>query len=180
MLYCDPSAALTEKGVAQARAVALWIPKEKPDELLCSPAQRVRSTAEILSNESGLPMQVVQGLNEADPGQWEGKTYLEVKKTEPEQYHRWCADPIHNAPPGGESIVQLSQRVVRDVGAIVKQHHGQRVILVTHAGVIRSALVSALGMPIENFWRLSTPTGSITKIDYTEDFATVHYLSLRV
>ncbi len=179
-LYNDHAAPLTDKGRQQAEAIAGWIPRERPDVLLSSRADRVQSTAEILANVLRLPLEVVPTLDEASPGDWEGRTYLDIKKTEPEQYHKWCADPIHNAPPGGESIVQLYERVAKDIEKINRTWHGKRIVLVTHAGVIRSALVCALGMPIENFWRISVPTGSISKVDYTLNFATMHYMSLRV
>lgn len=179
-LYNDHSVPLTEKGLQQAHALAKWIPSQKPSMLLSSQAQRVRSTAEVLSAELQLQYQVVPELNELCPGQWEGRSYLELKKEEPEQYRKWCEDPIRHCPPGGESIVQLYERVARDIDALIDKHRAERLILVTHAGVIRSALVAALGMPIDNFWRISVPTGSVSKVDYTTGFATVQYMSLRV
>ncbi|MBY0552150.1 MAG: histidine phosphatase family protein [Candidatus Obscuribacterales bacterium] len=179
-LYNDHSVPLTEKGQQQAHGVAKWIPSQKPSMLLCSRADRVRSTAEVLSAELQLQYQVVPELNELCPGEWEGRSYLELKKEEPEQYHKWCQDPIRHCPPGGESIVQLYDRVKKEIDELIERNHGERIILVTHAGVIRSALVAALGMPIDNFWRISVPTGSISRVDYTSNFATVHYMSLRV
>lgn len=179
-LYNDHATQLTEKGRSQAEAVAKWISKEKATVLLSSQAARVRGTAEYLANELGIAFQVVPELNELCPGEWEGRSYLELKKSEPERYHKWCEDPIRNSPPGGESVETLFHRVEKDLAKLIQNNAGERIILVTHAGVVRSALVSALGMPIDNFWRISIPTGSISKVDYTSNFATVHYMSLRV
>ncbi|HNH75529.1 MAG TPA: histidine phosphatase family protein, partial [Candidatus Obscuribacter sp.] len=56
---------------------------------------------------------------------------------------------------------------------------GKKICMVTHSGIIRSALVHALEMPVRNFWRFSVPTGSITRIDFSKNFATVQFASVR-
>jgi broad specificity phosphatase PhoE len=178
-LYTDPGAMLTDKGRKQAEALAAWLPKERPDILLSSTAERVRASAELISRELGLEVELVAGLDEQHVGEWEGRSYLEIKKAEPDLYKAWTADPIRNRPPGGESIQDLFERVERDMNNLIARHSGKRIALVTHAGVIRSTIIAALGMPLDNFWRISVPTGSASKIDYSFNFATLQYMSLQ-
>ncbi len=178
-LYCDMNATLSERGEKQAAEAAQWLKKESPAILLSSAAVRVRSTAEIIGKELGLETQVLPELNEQNVGEWEGRTYLEIKKEHPDMYKKWCADPVRNAAPGGESIEELAERVDIDLHKVITEHQGKKLFLVTHAGVIRTAIVKALGMPIDNFWRVSIPTGSISRIDYSNNFATMHYMALR-
>lgn len=177
-LYTDPAAMLTEKGKKQAEALAAWLPKERPEILLSSTAERVRATAELISHETKLPVELAPGLDEQHVGEWEGRSYLEIKKAEPELYKAWTADPIRNRAPGGESIQDLFERVQRDMLKLTEQYSGKRIALVTHAGVIRAAIMAALGMPLDNFWRITVPTGSASKIDYSSNFATLQYMSL--
>lgn len=178
-LYTDHSSMLTERGIEQAKRATDWLKQTDANLLLCSPARRVLATAEMLSQELGLAPNIVPNLNEQFVGDWEGRTYLEIKKNEPEMYRDWSADPIRNRPPNGESIKDVYIRVEQDLARIIQENAGKRIILVTHAGVIRSALISALGMPIDNFWRLSIPTGSISRVDYSNNFATLHYMAQR-
>ena len=112
-------------------------------------------------------------------GDWEGRSYWEIKASEPELYQRWSDDPIHTAPPGGESIQDLGRRVERQVKELISTCLGKRVALVTHAGIVRGVLLYALGIPVENFWRVSIPTGSVSKVDFSENFATVHFMAFR-
>jgi len=177
-LYNDPKVELTERGREQARALGVWLSTCKPDVLVCSTAQRVRSTAEIIETEVGLKAVPVEGLNEWSVGDWEGRTYVDVKANDPEIYKAWSMNPIENAPPGGESITDLCTRIREHVKQLIKDNEGKTIALVSHAGVIRSILVDALGMPIINFWRLSIPTGTVSKIDFSENFATVHFTAL--
>lgn len=178
-LYTDPEAPLTERGIEQAKALAAWLPSQTTDVLLTSPSMRVRSTADLLAHAAGLEPVVVQGLDEWHVGDWEGRTYVEIKKSDPELYHRWSEDPIHNAPPGGESIVDVCRRAKHHLQGLLKSYQGKHLVLVTHAGIIRSILVHALDIPVRNFWRVLVPTGSVTRVDFSDNFATVHYVAFR-
>lgn len=176
-LYTDPNAPLTEKGTAQAQALARWLPGKRPDLLLTSPSLRVKSTADIIAEALGVEPVVIDGLDEWKVGDWEGRTYLDIKKKEPELYGRWSADPVRNAPPGGESIAQMSERVKGSLKEMIAGFEGKRLALVTHAGIIRGIIVEALGIPVENFWRVSVPVGTVSRVDFSANFATVHYMA---
>lgn len=179
LLYTDPAAELTEKGVEQAKAVAGWISKHNPDKLLCSSAKRVVDTARAIAAVLDKEPIVTPELSEWHVGDWEGRSYLDIKKKDPDVYQLWSHDPIRNRPPGGESIVDLCERIADHVQMMIDQYSGQTVALVTHAGIIRAILISALGMPIDNFWRLSIPVGSVSRVDFSKTFATVHFVSAR-
>jgi broad specificity phosphatase PhoE len=178
-LYTDPNAPLTDKGRLQAQALAAWSVSQKPDALLSSPSLRVRTTADIIGASLEQQPVIIDGLNEWHVGDWEGRTYLDLKNSEPELYSRWSADPIHNAPPGGESISDLCERIERSVKEMISRFEGKKLALVTHAGVIRSAIMGALGVPVVNFWRLSIPVGTVSRLDFSANFATLHFMSWR-
>jgi Fructose-2,6-bisphosphatase len=177
-LYTDPEVELTERGRGQAMQLAAWVKERNPDVLASSTARRVVSTAGIIEKETGLKATAVEGLNEWSVGDWEGRTYLDIKKNDPEIYQRWSSDPIANAPPGGESIMDLHERIAVRLRDVLTEHEGKRIALVTHAGVIRSILLDALEIPVRNFWRLAIPTGSISQTDFSANFVTVHFIAL--
>jgi len=179
LLYTDPAAELTEKGVEQAKAVARWISNLNPDVLLCSSAKRVVDTASAIADVLDIEPILSQQLSEWHVGDWEGRSYLDIKKKDPDVYMLWSQDPIRNRPPGGESIVDLCERIAEHVQELINRYSGRNVALVTHAGIIRAILISALGMPIDNFWRISIPVGSVSRVDFSKNFATVHFVSAR-
>lgn len=178
-LYSDPAAVMTEKGRTEVEALSAVLPSENADVLLTSPSVRVRATAQLIGERIKLPVTVVDELREWQVGDWEGRSYLEIKKAEPEVYAAWSKDPIRNAPPGGESIEQLCERAKRHLEQITTEYGGKRIILVSHAEVIRAFLVYALGMPVDNFWRINIPTASASKVDFSNNFATLQYSGLR-
>lgn len=176
-LYTDPAAELTPDGVKQAHAVAHWIKDRRPDRLLSSTSRRVLTTAEIIGSELAMPVCTVENLNEWNVGDWEGRTYLDIKKNDPELYKSWSGDPIMMRPPGGESVADMVDRVKERLDFLINEYDGKTVALVTHAGIVRSILIHALGMPVRNFWRISIPVGTISRVDFSASFATVHFMA---
>jgi len=88
------------------------------------------------------------------------------------------ASPL-NAPPNGESVSEYIARVSRALNDIFKNYQcGNKIILVTHSGFIRAAIMNALNIPVENFFRIDIPTASVSRIDWSENFATLKYSGL--
>jgi broad specificity phosphatase PhoE len=179
MLYTDPEVALTESGRHQAAKAAQWLINEKPEVLLSSTSKRVWASAEIIGEAIKLAPRAVQDLNEWNVGSWDGRKYIDIKAADPELYKAWSLDPIKNRPPGGESVADVVERVEMKLQQLIAEHQGKKIALVSHAGIIRALIVRALGMPVENFWRVNIPTGSITKIDFSANFATMQMMAVR-
>jgi broad specificity phosphatase PhoE len=129
------------------------------DAVLCSPALRCRQTAEAL----GLHPAVDPALAECRFGEWEGRTFAEIGEREPDLLGGWLRDPAA-APPGGESLAEFARRVDGWLALRAGGNPGT-VLAVTHAGVIRAAVVGALGAPIEAFWRVMAAPLSITELE---------------
>ena len=111
---------------------------DRADVAWTSPAARARQTAEAL----GLEATVAPELDECDFGAWRGRTLAELDTEDPVAVAAWIEDPAA-APHGGESLLALLDRVRGWLDAHAGD--GSRVVAVTHAGVIRAALVCCLG-----------------------------------
>ncbi len=176
-LYTDPAAELTDVGREQAKDAGLWLKDREINLLLSSTSKRVFTSAEIVGSVLALPPIAVPGLDEWHVGEWDGRTYVDIKAEHPDLYKAWSSDPIANRPPGGESISDVFQRTQLKLAEILQANSGKTIALITHAGIIRSFVVHALGMPIVNFWRVSIPVGTITQIDFSPSFATVQFMA---
>jgi alpha-ribazole phosphatase len=178
VLYANPQTELTALGIEQAHILAKWVASQGINSLLSSTAIRAVSTAEIIGSSINIvPTQII-GLDEWKVGDWEGRTYLDIKKSEPAVYRDWSINPIINKPPNGESIADLCERAWSRFDQLISVYPSKKIVLVTHAGIIRTILLKALGMPVNNFWRLSIPAGSVSRIDFSASFATVQFMSL--
>ena len=131
---------LTPRGRQQAERVAGYLRAEQPDAsaLYSSDLQRARHTAEPIANGLGLSLRLDVDLREFDLGGWEGRSFAELFEVE-RFWHHMARDP-HYAPHGGESPLQVTQRITGVLRRIAVAHPGERVIVVAHGGALSMAL----------------------------------------
>jgi broad specificity phosphatase PhoE len=149
--------ALDERGRADAAALAHALPAD-PGEVMCSPAQRCRQTAAA----AGLADPLIDArLAEGDFGTWAGRTLEDVHTEDIDAATAWMTDP-DAAPHGGESLSAFSARVA---GWLDEQaEHDGRAVAITHGGVVKAAVVHALGAPVMSFWRVDVAPLSVTTL----------------
>ena len=163
----DP--ALFRRLAALVPAEAVWV---------TSHLQRTRQTAEAIlaqrppgtSDERELG-RLPDFLAEADLaeqhfGDWQGCSHAELSAQREGAWHRFWLSPAHEAPPGGESFVQLIERVGPVVAKLSREHAGRDIVAVTHGGTIRAALAIALGLDAERVLSFSIDNCSLTRIDH--------------
>lgn len=131
------------------------------DRWLCSPSLAARQTADA----AGFDASVDRDLSECDFGCWTGSTLSEIEQSDPDGLRRWFEDP-EATPHSGESIAGLADRV-RGWLERLRAHPGTT-CAVTHAGVIRTAVVLALGAPLGAFWRIDVTPLSLTELHSTD------------
>ncbi|WP_042463895.1 histidine phosphatase family protein [Neobacillus dielmonensis] len=125
------------------------------ESYFCSDLDRCVLTAQRLFH--GPDFHIMKELREMNFGDWEGKTYEELK--EAESYRRWLSNPFHKGPPNGESFGQFTARVNVGWNRIVTEVMDQNLqscALVTHGGVIKY-LLSAFAPVEREFWSWNTP-----------------------
>jgi broad specificity phosphatase PhoE len=125
----------------------------RADRFLTAPETSCQQTAKAL----GVTATVADALRDRDFGSWRGQTLDELTASDPDAVTRWLTDPAA-APHGGESTVDLLARVAAWLDALP---HG-KIVAVTHAGVIKAAVVHAILATPQSFWRIDVPPLSHT------------------
>ncbi|MFT4199443.1 histidine phosphatase family protein [Gordonia sp. (in: high G+C Gram-positive bacteria)] len=157
--------ALTELGTDQARKAAARLANWPIDAIICSPLQRTRQTAAPLAAATGLPITVDERLIETDFGRWEGLTFAEAAALDPELHRAWVGDETV-APPDGESFADTARRVAQARAAIVEEHPGRTVVLVSHVTPIKSLLRDAMRVGPELLYGLHLDLASVSLVEY--------------
>jgi alpha-ribazole phosphatase len=151
--------ALTEKGWAQMRAAVI---EQGPwDRLVSSPLQRCARFAEELGAQLGLPVQLDKDLQELHFGVWEGQSAAALMETDAEALGLFWADPYSFTPPQGEPVVDFSTRVLAAVERLQATCAGERVLLISHGGVMRLLLAQARGLPREQLLNVEVGHGAL-------------------
>ena len=151
--------ALTEKGWAQMREAVLeggpW------DRLVSSPLQRCARFAAELGEQLNLPVHLEKDLQELHFGAWEGQSALALMQTDAEALGLFWADPYSFTPPQGERVEDFSTRVLAAVARLHAAYAGERVLLISHGGVMRLLLAQARGLPREQLLNVEVGHGAL-------------------
>jgi probable phosphoglycerate mutase len=151
---------LNETGRAQAERLAVLLRQVPLSAVASSPLTRTRETAAPIAESHGLDVQVVPRLTEFDVGQWTGRTFRELEP-DPE-WRRFNAVRSIVRPPGGELMIEVQQRAVSALFDLAAEHSEQTIAVVSHADVIRAALMFFLGIPIDLLHRLDIAPARIS------------------
>ncbi|MDJ1472902.1 alpha-ribazole phosphatase [Cytophagaceae bacterium DM2B3-1] len=125
-----------------------------------SPAQRCTRLAETITST----YKVDTRLQEVNFGDWENTPWQDIPQL---QLTPWMEDFVTIQPPNGESFQDLHTRVKEFITEL-QQNDFDKVIVITHAGVIRSILCDSLGIPLVNAFRLTIDYGSLSKLIFSD------------
>jgi len=167
-MTCDCSDAAVFAGLArQLPRDAVWA---------TSNLRRTHETAQAIIR-AGLPgpdpipgpgSTEIADLAEQSFGDWQGLTYEELRQSRGGSFHRFWHAPAHERAPGGESFVDVMERVAKAIHALIEPHRGRDIIAVAHGGTIRAALGLALGLDPEACLAFTMENCSVTRIDFIE------------
>ena len=150
---------LTETGWQQLRqAVALggaW------QRIVSSPLKRCAHFAIELAERQKLALEFEPAFAELDFGEWEGRTAAQLMVDQSDELGRFWNDPYGFTPPGGEPLLDFEARVLTALERLADRCEGERVLLITHGGVMRLLLAEARGLPRERLLQVEVGHGSL-------------------
>jgi len=161
---------LNETGRWQARRVGQALSGEQLSAIYSSDLERAHETARAIGEAAGIDVVPHPGLRERRFGMFEGKTFDEIQQNWPEHALNWRKRiPEWEPPEGGESLLQLRERVNRTVHDLASRHSGELIAVVAHGGVLdtlyRIATRQAVNSP--RTWQL--PNGAINRLLWTPE-----------
>ena len=137
--------------------------------LVSSPLQRCARFAEELGAQLGLPVTLEQDLQELHFGAWEGRSAAALMETDADALGRFWSDPYGFTPPDGEPVSDFSARVLAVVQRLHQAYAGERVLLVSHGGVMRLLLARARGLPREQLLNVEVGHGGLFSLQVEAD-----------
>jgi probable phosphoglycerate mutase len=157
---------LTERGVAQARAIGRLLaslPEARAAPIVASPQGRARRTAEIIREElgGGGALRLDKRLREHSVGSWDGLTYSEIEARSPgifdgEGSHEW-----YFRPAGSEPYQALAARL----GAwFSEQDEASSTIVIAHGLVSRVLRGLYAGLPRAEALMLPVPQDRVFRL----------------
>jgi probable phosphoglycerate mutase len=157
-----PGIHLNLEGRRQALSLALRLGDKGLTALHASPRERAVSTAEPIALATGLGLVIADAADEADFGMWAGKSFAELD--EDPDWRRWNTDRANAVTPAGERMQDIAARIAGHIDMLSDQYADGRIAIVTHAEVIRAAVLHYLDMPLRDYDRLQIDSASITTL----------------
>jgi alpha-ribazole phosphatase len=105
-------------------------------------------------------------LAEQHLGEWQGLNRAAFLASRPAAIGSYWFAPIDDRAPGGESFLDMYNRVCGAIERINAEHAGKDVIAVAHGGTIKSALGLALGNQPEKGLAFTIDNCSVTRLDF--------------
>lgn len=159
-----PGIDLSDKGVGQAEATAQRLAKLPIAAIYASPIERTTQTAQRIAAHHQLDVQPLDGVIEADYGDWTGGKIADLAKTE--EWKVVQVAPSRARFPNGESLYDMQTRMVKTLDDVVAQHPHETIVVVSHADPIKSAIAHYTGMHLDQFQRLNVSPASVTVFDF--------------
>ena len=156
---------LSVAGRQQAARLRDYLAKLEIEAVYCSDLSRARDTAQIICEINNIKPILCKGLREINLGEWEGKTFSEIKEMFPDAYYRRGKDLSRFQPPGGESFHQCSIRGMTALYEILRNSKGN-ILAVAHAGLNRGIICHVLGIPLDHLFRIGQDYGCLNELTF--------------
>jgi alpha-ribazole phosphatase len=157
---------LSPRGKKQVQSLAEYIGGVSLDRVYASDLIRARDSAGIICKDRNIKPKVWPAFREMNMGEWDGKSWEEVKKKYPEAKPRFFSDLKKFHFPGGENWSQFRNRVLEGMKILLKEDQGEDILVVAHAGVNRIILAQALGLPFKNMFLMDQAYACLNIIQY--------------
>lgn len=153
---------LDARGVRQAEAMAQSLRAREDLLVMTSPRQRTRQTAAAIAAANGCEVVSSLAIDELDFGRWSGRTFTQL--ADDADWRRWNEHRGSAATPSGERMADVQTRVLYQLRRLRQAFPGRAIAIVTHAEVIRAALLHWLDAPIDGYSRLAIHPASCSTV----------------
>lgn len=164
-------APLSEHGYRQMAEALLNAPRY--DTVLSSPQMRCAAFAQNYAQQHSLSLHYDARFQEMDFGAWDGRSAAEIAATDADALENFWRDPIACPPPQAEPLLSFQTRVLSAWQELPARYPNQRVLLITHGGVMRIILCHLQQRPLAELLSLSVPHAALHQISVEHENARV-------
>jgi alpha-ribazole phosphatase len=169
---------ITEVGKLQMENLAERLRFVNLRAIYSSDLKRTKIGARIIARYHDVKHHILEDLREMFFGDWEGMPLKEIGDQFPRKLEERQKDIIGFQPPGqGESMQDLSDRVIPCLQQILKEQKDREILIVAHGGVNRVILCHALNLDLKNVFNIHQNYGCLNIIDYFQESALVRLIN---
>lgn len=156
---------LSATGIRQAERLRDRLATEKIDAIYTSNLRRASATAEIIASCHQLAVITCAELHEINFGKFEGLTFKEISQLYPELVKVWLTRDLTFRYPGGESIADLNNRVIKFLDRLEQHTPEETVLIVAHSGILRLLICHLLRIEPWHWRQIRTDLASLSILE---------------
>ena len=156
---------LSALGTRQAEQLRDRLSNEKIDTIYASELRRASATAEIIASRHHLSVIICPELLEVNFGDVEGLTFKEIGQIYPDLVKSWLTRGLDFKYPGGESVAELNNRVIKFFDRLEKHTPEETILVVAHSGVLRLLICNLLRIELTHWRQLRTDLASLSIVE---------------
>jgi alpha-ribazole phosphatase len=177
-VYGHTDVEMTDVGIMQMEHLAERLRLVNISAIYSSDLKRSFRGAHIIARYHDAPLHTLPELREMHFGDWEGMTLTEIRERFPDELEKRKTDLVNYQNPGeGESIENLSERVMNCFKGILKDQKGNDIVVVGHGAVNRVILCHALDLDLNRMFKIHQDYGCLNIIDYFPDSTLVRMIN---
>ena len=157
--------ALGPDGLHQAEQLRDRLAAEKIAGIYSSELKRANDTAVIIAARHNLRVTTCPELREVDFGRLEGLDFTEIHQQFPEIEKMWITRDPALVYPDGESLIGFEERVAKFQTRLQNHRTDETILVVAHAGVVRTLICQLLELGMQNRWSLRVDLGSLSIVE---------------
>ncbi|KMQ60108.1 hypothetical protein ACM46_17855 [Chryseobacterium angstadtii] len=143
---------------------------ENFDRVISSPSERCI----LLAEHFHLNYQTDERLREMNFGSWEMMKWSDISE---EEINPWYADFVNTKAVGGENLLEMRNRILSFWNELTSEEALDKILIITHGGVIRLVLQIILEFPLENLFKIQIDHGKKVIIHMNEGYYSVKMLN---
>jgi len=161
-----PGVHLNEVGRMEAERLADRLVAFPLDSVYSSPLDRSIETARPIAARVGCDIEVRESLGEFHFGSWAGRNFTDLEGAE--GWSEFNTRRSDGRAPGGESMSEVQNRILTELGRIRSCHPESTVAVVSHGDVLKAAIAHVLGLHLDYLERFDLSPASVTRIAWND------------
>jgi alpha-ribazole phosphatase len=165
--------ALSPEGLRQMLSVADRLRDKPIKAVYSSDLQRASKGAKIIAERHSIEPIPIKDLRELNYGIWEGRRLDEIRRLYPDDVLNRYNNIENYRIPGGETLLEMRERVLSSVNNIIESHRGNDVVIVSHGGVNRIVLLWSLNMVLKDFYKLQQNYAALNIVNFYDNGSSI-------
>lgn len=168
---------ISEEGKLQINKITRYLSNENIDKVYTTPSTRTKDTVEKISKLKLLEIEEKEDLREISFGDFEGRTFEEIKIKYPNEFEKMIKEGNNYRYPNGESLIDSYKRVAKEIDNIILENDSnldtKTILICSHAGTIRNIITHLISGSYKYHWNFKIDNASITVLEIDGGFAVI-------